>query len=84
MKINFLKEIRSKIKNNDIDFIVTNINSRLVYWILKKRICEIDNFNAGNCGISEKFLIILISKDDYKTIKNLDIQIKQKVYFLND
>ena len=55
LKINFLKEIRSKIKNNDIDFIVTNINSRLVYWILKKRICEIDNFNAGNCGISEKF-----------------------------
>lgn len=79
-KINFLKKINSENKVNDIDYIVTNENPRLIYWILKKETCRIDKYINGVCPKSKKIIFLLSNNDQKNVINNFENDLKLYIY----
>lgn len=79
-KINFLKKINSENNVNDIDYIVTNENSRLIYWILKKEICKIESYMSGVCPKSNKIIFLLSDSDKKNPIDNYETDLKIYIY----
>jgi hypothetical protein len=66
-----IKKLNFKDSINTIDYIISDADSRNLYWIFRKQVCPLNAIDA--CPVQKKFIVIVEkNKSDFILNKNLD------------